>query len=74
MKKGEEDDRSPEEVRGGLYMEWNKASPKVKISGSRNLALLKTAEIGPARVVPFLGFQTTALDGRYVRASKQAPL
>lgn len=53
-KKVEVGEPTDDEVRNVLYQAWSKSMTKVK--GSRNLVVLKTSDLGPAQVVPYLGF------------------
>lgn len=52
-KKIDAGDRTDDEVRNELYRVWSKIATKVK--SSRNLVILRTSDLGPAQLVPYLG-------------------
>lgn len=53
-RKGQAGEQTNDEVGNELYRVWLKSTTKV--TGSRNLVILKTSELGPAQVVAYLGF------------------
>ena len=55
---GRKKENEPTDVqtRSNLYKSWSKSPTTGKVIGSRNLSLLKTAELGIAHVTPYLGF------------------
>lgn len=53
-KKGDAGERTDDEVRHELYQAWSKSTTKIR--GSRNLVIVKTSDLGPTHVVPYLGF------------------
>ena len=51
-----ENEPTDDEIRNNLYQSWSKSPKTGKVIGSRNLSLLKTAELGIGHGTPYLGF------------------